>query len=155
MNIGIIVHSQTGHTHSVARKLMEKLIAAGHSANLERVTSVGNVHPGAKDIQLETRPEVDTYDALVFGAPVYGFSLSPVIASYLSQLVSLTSKKVACVVTQFFPFPWMGGNRAIGQMKEICESKGAEVLGSAVVNWSSLHRNRQIIESVDRLSGLF
>lgn len=155
MNIGIIVHSQTGHTYSVAQKLMEKLIAAGHSVNLERVTSAGTARPGAKDIQLEKRPEVDTYDALVFGAPVYGFSLSPVIASYLSQFVSLTSKKVACLVTQFFPFPWMGGNRAIGQMKEICESKGAEVLGSAVVNWSSLHRNRQIIESVDRLSGLF
>jgi len=155
MNIGIIVHSQTGHTYSVAQKLMERLIAAGHSANLERIISAGTVRPGVKDVQLETRPEVDSYDALVFGAPVYGFSLSPVMTSYLNQIVSLKSKKVACVVTQFFPFPWMGGNRAIGQMKEICESKGAEVFGSAIVNWSSFRRHRQIIESVDRLSGLF
>ncbi len=154
MNIGIIVHSQTGHTYSVAQNLKKRLAAAGHSANLERVISVGTVRPGAKDVQFETRPDADSYDALVFGAPVHGFSLSPVMTSYLNQIVSLKSKKVACYVTQFFPFPWMGGNRAIGQMKKICKSKGAEILGSAVVNWSSLRRNRQIIESVDRLNGL-
>ena len=155
MNIGIIIYSQTGNTHSVALKLKEKLSAAGHSANIERVEISGELGPGVTNSQLKTRPEVDTYDALVFGAPVLGFSLSPVMKSYLTQIASLKSKKVACLVTEFFPFPWMGGNQAISQMKKICESKGAAVCGSGIVNWSRARRDQQIIEVVDRLSRLF
>lgn len=37
MKIGIILHSQTGNTLSVANKLKEKLISLGHTVNLEQV----------------------------------------------------------------------------------------------------------------------
>lgn len=100
-------------------------------------------------------PNVGQYDVLVFGSPVEAFSLSPVMISYLTQVDSLQNKKVACLVTQFFPYPWMGGNHAINQMKKICESRGAVIFGSKVVNWSSSRRNLKIIEAVDRLSKLF
>lgn len=155
MKIGIIIHSRTGNTNSVALKLKEKLSAAGHSVDLERLKVVGLLRRGIKDIQFETLPNAGQYDALVFGAPVEAFSLSPVMIGYLTQVVSLQSKKVACLVTQFFPYPWMGGNRAINQMKKICESKGAVVFGSEVINWSSSRRNLKIIEAVDRLDRLF
>jgi len=155
MKIGIIIHSQTGNTHSVALKLKEKLSAAGHSVDLERLKVVGALRRGIRDIQFETLPNAWQYDALVFGAPVEAFSLSPVMIGYLTQVASLQSKKVACLVTQFFPYPWMGGNRAINQMKKICESKGAVVFGSEVINWSSSRRNLKIIEAVDRLGRLF
>jgi hypothetical protein len=155
MKIGIIIHSQTGNTHSVALKLKEKLSAAGHLVDLERLKVLGVSRRGMKGFQFETLPNAGQYDALVFGAPVEAFSLSPVMISYLTQAVSLQSKKVACLVTQFFPYPWMGGNRAINQMKKICESKGAVVFGSEVINWSSSRRNLKIIEAVDRLSRLF
>ena len=155
MNIGMIIYSQTGNTYSVAMKLKEKLSAAGHSVNIERVEVSGEVRPGVTSFQLKTRPEVDTYDALVFGAPVQAFSLSPVMTSYLKQIASLQNKKVACLVTEFLPYPWMGGNQAIRQMRKICESKGATVCGSGIVNWSRARREEQIIEVVDRLSRLF
>ena len=155
LNIGIIVYSQTGNTYSVALKLKEKLITTGHSANIERLIPTVDVHPGVKNLQLKTRPKVDTYDALVFGSPVQGFTVSPAMISYLSQIASLKSKKVSCLVTQFFPFPWMGGNRAIARMKKICESKGAVVCGTGIVNWTGGRRDQKIIEVVDRLSVLF
>jgi flavodoxin len=75
MNIGMIVYSQTGNTLSVATKLKEKLSAAGHSVNFERLKVVGEVKPGTKDVQFETLPNAGQYDALVFGAPVEAFSL--------------------------------------------------------------------------------
>jgi flavodoxin len=155
MNIGMIIYSQTGNTHSVAMRLKEKLSAAGHSVNMERLKIVGEFRPGMKDVQFETLPNAGQYDALVFGAPVQAFSLSPVMASYLKQIASLQNKKVACLVTEFFPYPWLGGNQAIRQMKKICESKGAAVCGSGIVNWSRARREEQIIEVVDRLSRLF
>ena len=93
MKIGIIVHSQTGHTYSVAQKLQEKLSAVGHEVNVERVTPVGEVNPGAKNIKFETLPDVNVYDALIFGAPVQAFSLSAVMKAYMDQIKSLNDKK--------------------------------------------------------------
>jgi len=155
MNIGIILYSETGNTYSVSQKLKEKLVKTGHSVNIERLKVIGKAKPGVKDIQFESLPDIEPYDALVFGSPVQAFSLSSAMTAYLSQIKSLQDKKAAFLVTQYFPFPWLGGNRAIGQMKKICETKGATVCGTAVVNWSKPTREKQIIEMVEKLSKLF
>jgi flavodoxin len=155
MNIGMIIYSQTGHTLSVAMKLKDKLAAGGHAVTLEQVKVIGEARPGMKDIRFETRPDPGAYDALVFGSWVLGLSLTPAMSSYLSQVANLQGKRVACLITHYFPFAWMGGNRAIGQMKRICESKGATVIGSGVVNWSNPRREQEIAKVVDRLSKLF
>ena len=123
MKTGIIVYSQTGNTLSVAEKLKEKLAAAGHSAEIEQVTVAGGRKSGDRAFQLETRPDVAQYDALIFGSAVEAFSLSPVLKSYLAGVDSLQGKQVACLVTQSFPYPWMGGNRAIRQMRRLCKPK--------------------------------
>ena len=155
MNIGIILYSETGNTYSVSQKLKEKIVKAGHSVNIERLKVIGKVHPSTKDVKFESLPDIEPYDALVFGSPVQAFSLSFAMTAYLSQIKSLLDKKVAFLVTQFFPFPWLGGNRTIGQMKKICESKGATICGAAVVNWSKPSREKQIAEMVEKLSKLF
>lgn len=155
MNIGIIVYSQTGNTLSVAKKLEERLSAAGHSANLEQVKLTQERKSGDRSFQLEVLPNVEPFEALIFGAAVEAFSLSPVMTRYLKQVGSLQGKKVACLVTQFFPYPWMGGNRAIRQMRKLCEAKGATVLGSGVVNWAKSRREKTTTRASERLSGLF
>ncbi len=152
MKTGIIVYSQTGNTLSVAEKLKEKLAAAGHSAEIEQVTIAGGRKSGDRAFQLETRPDVAQYDALIFGSAVEAFSLSAVLATYLRGIGSLEGKKVACLVTQSFPYPWMGGNRAIRQMRRICESKGATVRGSAVVNWAKARREKTTAQAIERLT---
>ena len=155
MNIGIIVYSQTGNTDAVARKLQEKLTAAGHTTNLERITVTGNASPGSKDFQFTSSPAVDRYDAIIFGAPVQAFSLAGVMTSYLNQLSSLRNKKVACFVTKQLPFNWTGGNRAIAGMKKICASKGAAVCGTGIVIWSKSGREQNISACVEKLSRAF
>lgn len=155
MNIGIIVYSQTGNTHSVALKLQERLAGAGHSVELHRLSIVGTYQPGNKDVQFTALPSLERYDGIVFAAPVQGFALAPVMQSYFTHITSLQRKKVAGFVTQFFPFPWMGGTRAINQLKQICQSKGVKVCGTGVVNWKNSNREQRIEEIVERLSGLF
>ena len=154
MNIGIIVYSHTGHTLSVAMKLKEKLSAARHMVTLEQVQTTEPVKPGATSVDLKTKPAIDTYDALVFGAPVWGGVPAPPMTSYLEQITSLQGKKVACLVTGIFPSGW-GRNQTIARMKDVCESKGATVCGSGSVGWWSLGRKRQISKVVDSLSELF
>jgi flavodoxin len=135
MNIGIIVHSQTGNTHSVAMRLVDALRAAGHTAGVERVEPDGDAHPGARDVRLKTSPEAGHFDALVFGAPVQAFSLSAAMAAYLNGLRPLDGKKAAFFVTKALPFRWTGGNRAVGQMRKICELKGAAAVASEIIFW--------------------
>ena len=154
MNIGIIVHSQTGHTYSAAQKLQEKLTAKGLKANIEKVTPKGEAHPGIKNLQLESKPEIKGYDGIVFAAPVWAFSLSPVMKTYLNGLDSLNGKKIAAFVTMGAPWPWMGGNRAIRQINQICEAKGGTVAATAVVIREG-NEPKALEDMVERLSGAF
>ncbi len=155
MNIGIIVFSGTGNTLSVAQKLKEKLSSIGHTAVLEQIKVSGYNPRKIGNFQFTDVPDAGRYDAIVFTAPVQAFSLSPVMKKYFERSGSLKGKKAACLVTQYFPFSWMGGRQAIGWMKNFCVSKGIEVLGTGIVNWSKKDRDHQIVEVVDRLSGLF
>jgi hypothetical protein len=150
----MIVYSQTGNTLSVANTLQDKLVAAGHEVTLEQIEVIGAVAPG-QPVTFQTMPDPTPYEALILAAPVQAFSLVEVMKRYLPQSASLQDKPVALLVTEFFPYPWMGGNRAIRQMTQLAEAKGAEVRGSGVVNWSKKRRAAQIVEVTDRLSALF
>ena len=152
MKIGRIVYSQTGNTLSVAKKLEEKLSAAGHEVTIEHLKAVGEVAPGAKDVQFESVPSLEGYDALVCGAPVHAFSLAPAMSAFMAQLPSLDGMDVALIITQHFPYGWMGGNRAMRQFAKHCEAAGANVCGSGVVNCSNKRREEMIVEVTDRLA---
>jgi flavodoxin len=155
MKIGIIVYSQTGNTLSVAEKLKNRLTTAGNTVNIEKVTAAQDGKGGGfAPVEMKTAPNAALYDMVVFGAPVMGASLHPVMKEYLSQLDSVKGKKAACFVTEGFPYPWMGGNRSVGQMKKICESKGINVIETGIVNWSKNRREKttnEVLEKMDKV----
>jgi flavodoxin len=153
MEIGIIVYSKTGNTYSVAEKLQKKLKADGHSVELEEVIPVGEVKPG-ENVAFENKPEIDDYDAVIFGSPVHAFSLAPAMKEYLNQIQSLEGKKVACYVTKGLPFKSTGGKQAISQMTKIVQSKGGNILGTDILVWKG-GKLENIIKLVDKLSALF
>jgi flavodoxin len=153
MNIGIIVHSQTGNTYLVGQKIQEKLIANGHNVTLIRIQTKNAANQNQKDIQLDCMPEVNDYDALVFGGWIQAFNLYPGLSMYLNQLPSLADKKVTCFLTQHFRYKWMGGMIGLSKMKKSLHSKGATVLAAEIVNWSDeKKRAKQIVELVEKIS---
>lgn len=154
MKIGIIVHSYTGNTYEVAKKLEEKLKDAGNDVEIQRVRKVGGDEPKGKDVEIENPPEVDKYDALIFGSPVHAFSLSLAMKTYLEQIPTLRDKKIALFVTKNLRFEWTGGTRAIGQMKKICQSKGGIIMGTGIVIWNK-QRNQKINELAEKFATLF
>jgi flavodoxin len=153
MNIGIIVYSQTNNTYSVAQKLQDNLSTEGHEVNIERVVPVGKVNPGEINVNFESQPDTDPYDALIFGSPVHAFNLAPAMNAYLNQIPSLQEKKIACFVTKGLPLDSTGGNQAIKKMKNVCQSKGGAVIGTAIVNWS-MGREKKIAKLLSRFSAL-
>lgn len=154
VKIGIIVHSQTNNTYSVAEKLQAKLQEAGNEVNIEKVDMVGGNKPGSKDIQIENPPDVTGYDGLVFGSPVHAFSLAPAMKIYLEQIPSLQDKKVALYVTKGLPLKFTGGTRAIGQMEKICKSNGADVLATDIVIWRG-DIDKSIDDLIEKFSAIF
>ena len=152
MKIGMIIYSQTGNTLSVAQKVEEKLSAAGHDVTLEHLKTVGE---GPTNVEFESIPSTEGYDALVFGSPVQAFSLAAGMATFMKQLPSLRGKQVGLLVTQAFPVPWLGGNRAVRQMTRACEAVGATVCESGIVNWNNKAREDMIVEVTDRLGSAF
>jgi menaquinone-dependent protoporphyrinogen IX oxidase len=155
MRIGLLIHSHTGNTLAVAEQLKEKLIKKGHTVELRKLEPVGGENKNEIDINrihFKPEPEVSGFDYVIIGAPVRGFSISPVLAAYLNKVPSLTGQKVDLFVTQAFPYSWMGGNNAIKQMVKSCEAKGAVVRETAIVNWKSKNREEMIQELCTRLS---
>jgi hypothetical protein len=71
---------------------------------------------------------------------------------YLSQLPSLSGKKVACFVTMNFSFKRLGGNHSVRQITAACKEKGADVLKSGIVSWQSKRRDEEIAAVVSRLT---
>ncbi len=155
MDIGIIVYSRTGHTLSAARKLKEKLSADGHRVTLEQIETAGPVNRSATSARLKTKPAINAYQGLVLGCPVQGGAPAGPMLSYLEQMPSLEGKRVACLVTGFFPVADWGRDQTLARMEQICESKGGEVCGKGSVGWFSLTRRRQISGVADSLSALF
>ncbi len=155
MKIGLFIYSQTGNTKSVAEKLQEKLSAIGHIVKLEQITITGNTPAQPGKFQLSGIPAPDNYDAVIFGAPVQALTLNPAMKAYLDQLPSLSGKKTACFITKQIPLLWFGGTGAIAWMKNACESKGAEVVGTKIVVWSKAKREVSIGQCVENLSKLF
>ena len=96
MKIGIIIHSNTGNTLTVGQRLEKELTARGHTAVIERVTSENDASEAA-NIVLDSKPDVDTSDRIILGAPVHAFSLSGVMRASLAQLTSLSGKKCSAL----------------------------------------------------------
>lgn len=149
MRIGIIVHSKTGNTYSAAERIKGELSNIGHQVSIEKVIPFDDKATTVVDrVKLRSTPDTGEYDGIIFGAPVWGFKVSSVMEAYLNQIKSLKDKKVACFVTQSFPFPWLGGNNSTEQMKRICESKGAIVAVTGTANRTKKY-------SYDNLAGKF
>lgn len=151
MKIGIIVHSYSGNTYYVAQMIREMLLKGGHQAEIERIKILGGEKPNSRHFEIEAPKDSSMYETFVFGAPVRGFSISPVIETYLNQISTLKDKKVACFVTKQLSSNWTGGKRAIAAMKDVCESKGGTVVGTGVLFWKSKNREKEIEELAEEL----
>ena len=150
MKIGIMVHSQTGNTLSVAEKIQERLAKEGHSTELKKIIPFKESDPRPEDVRFQAKPPVDGYEALIFAAPVWGFSLSAVMRAYLDDMELASKPVVLGFVTHAFPLPWMGGTRAIRQMEGLCQAKGLRILGTGIINWSRKDREKQILDLTEQ-----
>ena len=142
MNIGIIVYSQTGNTSLVAQDIKKELTALGHKVKIEKIETIEKESNNSH--QIKRSPDIQKYEALIFGSPVQAFSLAVVMKNYLKQIPVLNNKKVVGFVTKRLPFNWTGGKQAIKQLKNLCESKNGNVCDTGIVKWRDKNREEDI-----------
>ncbi len=145
MKIGIIVYSETGHTYNVAKQL-QKSLEKTNKVTLERIEIIRPNKKNRNQYSFKCKPAIKDYDLIIFGSFTEAFSLAPVMLQYLNSL-NLSNKKVMCLITHYFPYAWMGGNRSLKQLQTTCEEQGANVLKTGIINWS--HKKR--IKDIDNL----
>jgi hypothetical protein len=154
MNIGIIVFSRTGNTLAVAERIREACAASGHAATVEQIRIEDDKPGSGKPPRLTETPDPARYDRVYMGAAVEAFSLSPVMKAYMDGLAAFDGKSTGVFVTQHFPKPWMGGNRAIRQLRALCRAKGLNVQADGIVNWTNKARDAQIKAVAGRFASL-
>ncbi len=155
MKIGLVIYSQTGNTRTVANNIAEKLSSNGHDISIEEISIEGKTPAQPGQFELVNIPDINNYEALIFGAPVQAFSLNPVMIEYLKQVTSLANIDVACFVTKQIPLLWFGGTGAISKMNNLCKTKGANIIGTNIVVWAQKKRSRSIETCVNSISDLF
>lgn len=155
MNIGIFVNSKTGNTLSVAEILQEKLTALGHNVALHKVVASNSAEMDIEKIVLVNPPSTESYDMLVFAAPVNGGRLPFAMQAFLQRLPSLDGKLLAGIVTEAFPFASMGGNQAVRSMEHLLDAKGGKLSATGVVNWMFPGKRKALIaETVEKIAAL-
>jgi len=156
MKIGLLVHSVTGNTLSVMKKLKTVLEEKGHEADLKEIKTAVKVEMGQKEAEFIENPSPAGYDAVVFGSHTEAFQLETAMQLYFKQVEGIEGLKIACISTHQFPFEWLGGNSTVRKMKNMCEAKGGDVIGTAVIEWSpESKRQTKIDNAVEHISSLF
>ncbi len=135
MKIGLIIHSNTGHTLEVANDLKMKL-AHNHEVTLLHVNSKNEEQSQKGFVELKDSPDINGFDYLVFGAPIHGFALSKTMATYLKQLQNKSHKNAFIFVTHFFPSPGLGGRQGLRQMIKYLTSKDIQIVNASIIPWT-------------------
>jgi flavodoxin len=151
MKIGIIIYSQTGHTQFVARKIQNRLLEAENDVDIEKIQAINS---SSKTLTIENPPDLEAFEALIFGAPVHAFALAPAMRIFMEGMSTLSGKKIACYVTKGLPFHRTGGNQSISKMKEICQSKDGKVLGTDILIWKG-EQDKKIDSLVNKFGIIF
>jgi len=153
MKIGFIIHSQSGNTLSVAKKLMDQLKQQGHEVVLTHLkdenVNTSMQHPERLiTVMNESYPKVDL---LIVGGWVQAFSLCRGLAYYAQQQLNIQAQETHLFVTHHFPYEWMGGNHAIKQLSTLLKGKNHKIKSTKIFNWSRKNNQQQIQQWVDSM----
>jgi multimeric flavodoxin WrbA len=135
MKIGVFIHSQSGHTAALGMALVHKLRGKGHDVDIELLRSVKRARPFMKHVELKKDPEIDGYDIIVLGGPVWFLHPSPLLLSFIDEVPHLKNKKALCFVTSGFPGKFSGGKSVLRKINAKFDALGASVLEAQAYWW--------------------
>ncbi|UCG34618.1 MAG: NAD(P)H-dependent oxidoreductase [Candidatus Omnitrophota bacterium] len=137
MKTAIIFYSFSGNTRRAAQFLKEQLAKKGVAADLIDLKLKEDVKAFFKQCQhalFKKTPELvgadynlEKYGFLMFSSPVWAFTITPALRSYLGGISSLENKKAACFLTYG---SGSGSAKALRELESVLREKGAHIMFS-------------------------
>jgi NAD(P)H dehydrogenase (quinone) len=153
MKIGIILYSSTGHTRTVAYRLVSSLSNNGHQVEIVPLEPDSEMNFTVEHVELKRIPDVSKFNALVLASPVIGDHINAPMASFLEASPPLEGKKIILMATHFFPHAW-GCRQMFRAMRTHHALIGSEVIGQGDVIWLGFNRRRRTDKMVEHLTSL-
>lgn len=150
----IIYHTYSTHTRMIANMIKEKLNCdilelqpkIPFSSNYQEVVDeYQNNSIKDKEIELkETNINLDDYDEIILGTPVWWYTMTPVIATFLKQN-NLSGKVI-------YPFAtnagWLG--HTFNDIKTLCPK--SDIKKELNVVFSMNHEENKIVSSIEEIN---
>lgn len=152
MNKLVVYHSYTGHTKMIANMIKEKLNCdilelkpkiAFSSDYQSVVDKYQNNEKEKSTVEIEDiNIDFDNYDEIIIGSPVWWYSVTPVIRSFLKEN-NLEGKTIIPFATNA---GWLG--RTFKEIKELCEN--SNVINEMNIEFESYSDN--LVTSIDEIN---
>jgi len=142
MKTAIVVYSETGHTLSVAERLMQAYKAKQEDATLFRIES--NIHR----TMVFHSPTLEGFDHVVIATPVQGFMPAAPMGLFLEQIGTLKGKTVDILLTQAAPWAFFGGTNSLKKIALLIVAKAGLPSKTAIVHWMSKKREQQTNQAI-------
>jgi NAD(P)H dehydrogenase (quinone) len=154
VNIGIFVHSQSGHSSALGMAITKALREKGHEVDIQLIMPAGRAHPRMKRVELrEEIPDLSSYDAVLFGGPVWAFTASPVVISFIKEIPSLKGKKALCFTTSGFPTAISGAEGGLKKLAGLLQEIDATVLEGEAIFWGLWCGQKKMEAAAERICG--
>jgi len=134
MNVAIAFHSKTGSTEKAALAIKGQFEKNGHSVSFlklvpEKDLKAYQYRKNGKELKLKDPVlDVKDFDLVVVGSPVWSFSPTPIVLSYLRSLKNTSGKRFALFAT-CTALP----GTSIQRMGSILTTKGAKVVSTLTI----------------------
>jgi flavodoxin len=135
MRVAIVFYSFSGNTKKVALFLKEKLEVKDIKVEvieLKPKKEESSFFKQARDASLKKRPQLlpceynlGKYDRVLFGSPVWAFTITPPLRSFLDKVEGLQNKEVCCFLTFG---SGVGKGKALKELENILKRKEAKIL---------------------------
>jgi flavodoxin len=151
-----VVFSQSGHTAHFARAIAEQFRKKGVEADIELLRTEKFINPGSKNIKFKRMPELDGYDIVCIGGPVWAFKSNPAVIAYLNELDSLKGKKAAAFVTHSLPWKSFGAaKKAMTRLTCKIDALGAKTVDAESLQWNGMPKAEVLEKAATNLVSRF
>lgn len=166
MKLGIIFYSFSGSTLAAAEFLKAKAVSRNVAVELLQLKlqneersflrqcsqAVLKKTPGL----LSSDYNLDSYDVIAFASPVWAFTITPALRSYLEEVKTLNNKKTACFLTYG---SGAGSFKALKELENILRSKEGHIIFSRIIKGSKTgdfvymeNEFKSLLEMIDSVS---
>lgn len=162
MKVAIVFYSFSGNTEKVVQFVKDFFLRKNIPVEVFRLKPVKEevsfLRQGIQAFFKKTIPileinyDLGSYDLVVFASPVWAFTISPALRSYLKKVKNLERKKIVCFLTFG---SGVGVKKALRELEGILKSKRAEVIFSKNLVGAKAGDRSYLEESFRYLNKLF